>query len=254
MKKWMLPLTILLTAVLLIFLGFLPTLAGVLLDCGLKNEVSRYSVHSIAPYISKKDSGLRFTEKLTVMYESEISSIVPALASMTEQQVRLAVEEGIQPYMDAGIIQIHGTAEFHASPYIAISWQDTQQYFLFWSVSLTDTDSNSKYSLTLTLDDETGAILKINYYDQDRLPGDSHWDKSGMLPGRFAQIWLEQAGLQECARPLPTEGNGQQITGVCSDLQTVVYEITDGDKPPIYLYFHVANHGEYLMWLDNTPG
>lgn len=253
MKRWRVPLVMLLTAVMLVSLGFLPALAGVLLDSGLENEISSFCVHSIAPYISNKDSGLRFTKKLAIMYESEISSIVPALASMTEQQVRIAAEEGIQPYVDAGMIRIRGNMEFHASPHIAISWQDSQQYFLFWSVSLTDTDSNGKYSLTLTLDDETGAVLNINYYDQDRLPGDSHWDKSGMLPDRFAQIWLEQAGLRECARLLPPNGNTQQITGVYSDLQTVVYEITDGDDPPIYLYFHVANHGEYLMWLENMP-
>lgn len=253
MKKWTIPLIVLLTVLLLIGLVFLPALAGVLQDAGYVKELSYWPLHSIVPYISEKGSGLDFVEKLAVMHESEISVIVPALASMTQQQVRTVVEEGIKPYVDAGIVKPYGSMDFHVTPYVAISWQDKQQYFLFWIVELTWFNSERKSHMSVRVDDETGAFLSIEGYDLPAFMASPMRDELHTLSDSFARTWLEQVGLWDSTQE-PTAGKGaQQVHGEHPDYYTTVYEISTEEGDPLCICFSVNRDGGYQMWLEMMP-
>ena len=250
MKKWKVPLVVFLTALLLTALGFLPVLAGILQDVGTDKQISHRPLHSIAPFISEKDPHLRFVDKLMILHDEQISAIVPALASMTEQQLRTAVEEGLQPYTAAGILRQDHSMEFHANPYIAISLQDGQQYFLFWTVTLMWADSDIRYTLNLKIDDETGSILDINYYDPGLFPTDAPGNWQYSWQESFAGIWLEQTGLWEQARLLPPEGSAQQVQGWDAGFCPTVYRVSAGAGKTCRICFYATSHGEFMMWLE----
>ena len=253
MRKWIFPLLILLTVLLLISLAFLPALAGVLQDSGVEQTVSHRPLHSIAPYVSEKGPGLLFSDKLTVLQESEVSPIVPALASMTEQQVRTAVEEGIQPYIEAGIVRAFESLEFHAVPYVAISWQDAQHWFLYWDVSLVEVRGDINYSMSVSLDDETGKFLSMHYFNPYAKEEWQTWDENCLPLNQFSQIWLEQAGLWDSVQPVTLDSEFQQIQGAYSGSGIKIYKLCNGVEKPLYIYFSVTDYGEYTMWLESMP-
>jgi len=253
MRKWIVLLLFLITVLLLISVAFLPALAGVLQDAGTQKTVSHRPLHSIAPYISENGSGLFVEDKLKILQESEISSIVPAMASMTEEQVRTAVEARLQPYIQASIVRSFASWEFYATPYVAISWKNASHWFLFWEVSLVDVSDGIQQSLTVTVDDETGVFLQIHYYDPFALE-DWHQLEDASLPlMQFSQIWLEQAGLWESARQLTPDSEGQQIQSMHPGTRQVVYVFTDGAEHLLYINFSVSGYGEYTMWIESMP-
>lgn len=253
MKKWMFPLLLLLTILLLISFAFLPALAGMLQDAGVEKTVSNRPLHSIVPYISENGSGLLVSDKLKILQESEISSIVPAMASLDEQQVRTAVETGIQPYVEAGIMRPLEAWEFYATPYVAISWVDAQRWFLFWDVSLIDVSDEIQRSLTVTVDDETGKFLMLQYFDPYAKEDLQLWNENCPSLRQFSQIWLEQAGLWDNVRLVTSDPDSQQMQGMYTGMRIAVYAL-DGDvKNPLRIHFSVSSYGEYTMWIESMP-
>ena len=248
MRKWTISLMLLFGVLLLIFFAFLPALAGVLQDAGVEKKLSYRPLHSIAPYISENGSGLEFVEKIAFMNECEISSVVPALAAMTPEQVRDAAENGLQPYVDAGIMRLHEGMDFHATPHVAISLQDGQRYFLFWEVRLFWLDNDGKSNLSVRIDDETGEILHIDGYVHDLFADGPGEEMQNVYSESFARIWLEQAGLWEKAKLASHET--EQFMG---ETQPVRYEILEGVDKPLFICFCVTNYGEYMMWIENMP-
>ena len=251
MRKWMFPLLLLLTVLLLISFAFLPALAGRLQDARAQKTVSSRPLHSIVPYISENGSGLLVSDKLKILQESEISSIVPAMASLDEQQVRAAVEAGIQPYVEAGIMRPFVFWEFHATPYVTISWQDASHWFVFWDVSLVVVSDEIQQSLNVTLDDETGKFLMLQYLDPCAKEDLQSWDENCLQLRQFSQIWLEQAGLWDSASPVTSETESQQVQGMYPGMCIAVYALDGGVKGPIHITFSVSGYGEYTMWIES---
>ena len=253
MRKWMFPLVLLLTVFLLTSFAFLPILAGVLQDAGVEKTVSHRPLHSIVPYISENGSGLLVSDKLKILQESAISSIVPAMASLDEQQVRAAVEAGIQPYVKAGIMRSFEAWEFHASPYVTINWQDASHWFLFWDVSLVDVSNEFQQSLNVTLDDETGKFLMLQYSDPYTKEDLQLWDESYLSLNQFSQIWLEQAGLWDIAQLVTSDSGSQQVQEMHPGMRVAVYTLNEGVKSPLRIHFSVSGYGEYTMWSESMP-
>ena len=252
MRKWMFPLLLLLTVLLLISFAFLPAIAGMLQDAGVEKTVSNCPLHSIVPYLSENGSGLLISDKLKILQESEISSIVPAMASLDEQQVRAAVEAGIQPYVEAGIMRPFEVWEFHAMPYVTINWQDASHWFLFWDVNLIDVSNEIQQSLTVTVDDETGKLLMLQYFDPYAKEELQLWDENYLPLNQFSQIWLEQAGLWDSAQLVNGDSESQQVQGM-PGMRAVVYTLTDGVKSPLRIHFSVSSYSEYTMWIESMP-
>ena len=253
MRKWIFPLLLLLTVLLLISFAFLPALAGMLQDVGVEKTVSNRPLHSIVPYISENGSGLLLVDKLKILQESEISSIVPAMASLDERQVRAAVESGIQPYVEAGVMRSFESWEFQAMPCVAISWQDAQRWFVFWSVSLVEVSGDTQYSLYVRIDDETGAFLGMEYYDPSAVEEWQLWDENCPPLSQFSQIWLTQAGLWDSARLVTSDPESQHIQNMRPGTRQVVYVFTDGAEHLLYINFSVSGYGEYTMWIESMP-
>jgi len=253
MRKWMISLLFLFTVLLLISIAFLPALAGALQDTGIQKTVFYRPLHSIVPYISENGSGLPVSDKLKILQESEISSIVPALAAMNEQQVRAAVEAGLQPYIEAGIARNFKSWEFGATPYVAISWQDASHWFLFWDVSLIDVSDESQQSLTVTVDDETGKFLMLQYFDPYAKKDLQLWDENYLPLNLFSQIWLEQAGLRDRARLVTSDPESQQVQGMHPGMRVAVYALNDGYPSSLHIAFSVSGDGGYTMWAKSMP-
>lgn len=252
MKKHKFPL-LLLTALLLVSFAFLPTLAGMLQDAEVAKTVSHRPLHSIVPYISEKGSGISLPSKLRILQECEINVIVPAMASMDTEQVRAAVEAGMQPFFEAGIFRGFEVCEFHATPYVTINWQDASRWFIFWDVNLVETSGDIRYSLSVTVDDETGKFLMLQYFDPQALEQWPLWDENCVPLSAFSRLWLEQAGLWESARQVCTESDIQQVQGLHPGVRTAVYALCEDTGHPLQICFSVSGYGEYAMRIENMP-
>ena len=172
---------------------------------------------------------------------------------MNEQQVRAAVEAGLQPYIEAGIARNFKSWEFDATPYVAISWQDASHWFLFWDVSLIDVSDESQQSLTVTVDDETGKFLMLQYFDPYAKKDLQLWDENYLPLNLFSQIWLEQAGLRDRARLVTSDPESQQVQGMHPGMRVAVYALNDRYPSPLHIVFSVSSDGGYTMWAKSMP-
>lgn len=253
MRKWTVPIVLLITVALLISFAFLPALSGALQDAGVEKTVFQRPVHSIAPYISENGTALSFLDKLRIFQKSEFSAFVPALASVDEQRVRAAVEAGVQPYAEAGVACGFEGWEFHAVPYVAISLQDAARGILFWDVGLVEAGDDRMRSLNVIVDDETGKFLALHYYDPNISPDWQLWDEKCLPLSRFSEIWLEQAGLRDSAWQITPAPESQQIQGVNPGMRTEVYGLDSGAESLLCVTFALSDAGEYTMWLESMP-
>lgn len=250
MRKWIAPLLLLAAVLLVVSLGFLPTLTGALQDGADKKTVHYHTLHNVAPTVPEESFGLNFLDKLQILQECEVSSIVPAMASMTEQQLHAAIEAELQPYADAGVIRLFEVQEFQAKPCVAISWQDAQEYFLFWTVSLVGAGSEDPCMLHLQVDDETGKLLAIAYYNPKPLAGQPAVEERRELLERFSQIWLDRTGLRECAQPTASDDAAQQIQGESWDQGKMSYMLSSGIERQLRVNFAFSGDDEYNMWIE----
>lgn len=253
MKKWMISLLFLFTVLALISFAFLPVLASTLQDARVEKAVSQSPLHSIAPYISEKGSGLSVSDKLKILQQSENSPIAPAMASMDEQQVHAAVESALQPYIEAGIVEAFDSPEFQATPIVAISWQDVSHWFIFWNVRLVDVSNDAQRSLYVTVDDETGTFLLMQYFDPFAVEAGQLWEEICLPLNLFSLIYLEQAGLLDRAQAVTSSPESQQIQGMYPAQRIAAYEIHDGAENPPCIYFALSDYGEFSMWLESMP-
>lgn len=253
MKKRMFPLPILLTALLLISFAFLPALAGILQDTGVEKTVSNRPLHSIEPHISANGSGLHFPDKLAILQKCEVSSIVSAMATMTETQVRTAVENGIQQYLETDIIHPFQSWELQAMPYVAISGQDSQRWFLFWYVILSETSDDIQHSLSVRVDDETGAFLTVEYTGPYASVDWTLMDQTSPPLNQFTKIWLEQAGLWYQPLQISSGNESYPLQGSQPGSWITAYEVYEGVEKPLYIRFSLSDYGDPAIWMENMP-
>lgn len=247
MKKWITPLLLLLTVLLLTGLAFLPTVAGLLQDAQSNNAPSSSPLHSITPFPSDKDPDLTVAQKLTILLDCETNTIVPALASMTEGEVQATVLEHLQPYIEAEVFSLWNHIKFFCHPMIAISVQDPSHYLLYWSVSISGvSDDNGKQAISMVVDDETGMLLTIDFY------ADTHAEPTNIKNRleNYARIWLEQAG-QTDAQPIPQTNMGTTIH--IDGVQKIGYQLEANKSTPLYIYFCPTDGTSFYMWFTNMP-
>ena len=239
---------LLLTVLPLILLGCLPAFVSLLQDAETEKVVSYRELHSIAPYIGENGSGLSFPQKLALINACEVSAITPALAAMTDQQVRDTATAGLQPFIDAGLIRAFPSREIQIIPFVAISPQDAQRYCLFWDVRIIDVGTDSFGIVSLYIDDETGMILFMDYSDffsSEDLPSQ---DEADPLLEQFATIWLKQALLWEHAVLCSPDDLPSQY--VYSGQYTIAYKLPEDG---LYIFFTRTDYGGFSMHAEKMP-
>lgn len=202
MKKQLIPISILLTLLLLVALAFLPRFIGRMQDHIIPKEPASVPLLSIDPaFLDRRDS-LTFSQKLILLSKYENMSIVPAMASMTEADVLAAVNQQLQDYVDAGIFPQLSFTKTALHPLVAIDQENPSNYMLYWMAHLSCDENGVYYSMDLEIDDETGKILTLTYTRFEKDASQSLPPLDYPLLEKFSQIYLNQLDLSGFSEPV----------------------------------------------------
>lgn len=162
MKKCITPFFLLLCAVVLFLGARLPKSVAAVQDHVDINQV-RYA--PISEVHLEFDDSLTIKEKLAVKENANSNVPVPAkLCSRTQENILTLAQEALEEYVEAGLLpfdvdvrgQMSDCRAFLAYDYYA------ESSFVFWDLVLSDSEW-SDWVILLTIDDETGTILSIQF-------------------------------------------------------------------------------------------
>lgn len=181
-------LLILLLAALIVFLGAgLPKTVAAWQE---RNDDVSYA--AISPVeLTLKEESFNIVKKLSIFSKGDGLVEVPeAMASKTVEEIRDIFTQTLDRYMQAGLIRDPGAdAEgqiINCIPYLAIDEERAESY-LCWYASLITPEA--MWSLVLYIDDETGTVINVGYYD--RINEQPHPETA--LLG-FSEIYLQGLG------------------------------------------------------------
>lgn len=150
----------LLCAAIVITGAFLPRLvAGARDDATLGKagykmmQPVEFEIHRNIPSLGK----LAMMENLSGAVEIQTSR-----ASMTEQEVRESCRTQLQPYIGAGLMADYKEWQITTRAHLV---QNGQVSGILWTVSILN-DAEGLYCINAVVDDETGALLRIDVSDQ----------------------------------------------------------------------------------------
>lgn len=157
-------LPVLLLAALIIFLG-----------AGLPGKVSAWqdragdiSYAAISPVeLTLKEESFNIVKKLSIFSKGDGLVEVPeAMASKTVEEIQDVFAQTLDRYIQSGLIRDPGAdAEgqiINCIPYLAINEERSESY-LCWYASLITPEA--MWSLVLYIDDATGTVINVGYYD-----------------------------------------------------------------------------------------
>ena len=226
---------VILTLVTLVAGAYFPKAISMFLDWrntgASSNPISsiRFEIAKDIPFLgklalfSKLDSSIELTENK---------------ASMTPEEVMDAVHEGIQPYVDAQLIE-YSEQDVEMHPSMLFQTDRNQDLRgIVWFVNIGGDPSNYTY-LQLVVDDETGKILNISYtYEVLDAP----------LVGTealtaFADIYFNSLEIPEYADFIVPD---LEYAYVGDDANAVRYRFGDAVYGEVNVDLYVHGHGFYV--------
>lgn len=162
MKKWKIPLLILITVVLLVVGAFLPDIASAGQDHVHVAQVGFSEIESLKLDFSNSQSMGALLKKLTLVRDGSFYSVSSSKTKLPREKMEQTVKEALALYYQEELIPYNWTGySFSAVPHLVYNGNDSGIYGIFWVITIHWTDIDD--DLTLFLDDETGLILYIHY-------------------------------------------------------------------------------------------
>lgn len=185
----------LLAAVLIAAGAFLPRLVARWQDSG--NEAGYAPIDPVSLTFNEKPS---IREKISGFSGGEMMEVPEDLASHTPEEIRDIFSQTLDKYIAAGLMQGPGKdgygAEIYCTPYLAFSERTGESSLIWYASKIT---GEAMWSLILYIDDETGTVVSLDYYDLiNKLP-----HQETLLEG-FSGLYLEGLG-EEFAEYDPQE-------------------------------------------------
>lgn len=162
MKKHITPFMLLLCAAALFVGARLPKSVAAVQD---HVEINQVYYAPISEVHLQFDDSLTIKEKLAVKANANTNVPVPAkLCSRTQDNILTLAQEALEEYVETGLLpfdvdvrsQMSDCGAFLAYDYYA------ESSFIFWDLVLSDSEW-SDWVIFLTLDDETGTIITIQF-------------------------------------------------------------------------------------------
>lgn len=238
MGKLKLVLSLLLTIALLAAGACLPRIVAALQDGGSIGQASFADVPSVELQIRQDIPAIG---KLAMIDRlSGTIDISPDMANLTDAQALDAVRQALDPYISAGLIPELSPWNLEPRVLLAQVSDMPQISGIFWSVIITGNEKEF-YSVDLTVDDETGRLLRINFAAEN-------WDTG--LPqedilGLFAEIYftgLDIPDYQDFAtNEMDQYDIGENTTGT-------LYRFVNPDYGEVEVELYVYQHGFYTAF------
>jgi len=160
-------LALVLTVLILAAMALLPGTLGIIRDLLENEKPGSAPMQSVELSIGddRTDEPGYMLRKLALEQRMTTVPIEISRASMTEEEVIAAAQNGMTAYMEAGLFTWFEYSFCAAEAYLGVDPVDESNHSIFWGVSFTaNTDSGQPYqSLFLHIDDETGKILYLDY-------------------------------------------------------------------------------------------
>ena len=183
MKKALIFLTIL----LLLLGGGMPWIVSAVQDNAMLNHSDYSEITAIQLDFSERS----MADKLSLLSHSQPVDITHTQATMTQEEVFVAVEREMAQYEDAGIFQWFEITRRTAQPKLGIDVNDVNHYLVYWTVTYINKKDPSR-SLVVDLDDESGKILSIRYCVYDTYSMDGVWERNRATMDAFTEIYFSQ--------------------------------------------------------------
>lgn len=250
MKRMKTSLLILLTFTILIACASLPVIAASIQDGATVNHSGYSGMKSMKLDIDNEKETIPMVGKLALLSNMETIDIDPAQASMTEEEVLQTAESLMRDYTYAGIFQWFDIAHCSAAPMLGIDLNDANNFLVYWTVSYSSWDDQDQ-SLLLSIDDETGKILCINYDVYGSYSMDGVWERNKMIMHDFVNIFFSQLGLTAAKEYAESTGTGYAYFERDGGVSNALYRIDDAVYGEINMGFYVEGSGGFYLYLPN---
>lgn len=192
MRKWKIPLLLLLTAALIVAGAYLPKVIGDFLERASSEGVGYGEIQSVELELRERNT-LSMLEKVYLAQHSEAIAVSESDTAMTTEQAISAAEAALEPYRDAGLLRgWEGEYTVTARPVLSLD-AVSGLYGYFWCVYLTFGGKEPYSQLNLMIDDETGKIIDIYFWNQEQI---FPYEKQSYYLEAFIQIYMSELGLE----------------------------------------------------------
>lgn len=224
-------LILLLAAAVIVGCAYLPGFVGTMQD-NAENEVRYAEIQALQLQLGNAQRGeLPMLGKLSLLKRGTTMEIAEEDAPMLPDTVLDRSHTEFSRYMDCGLI--HTELDFSkiwATPFLVFSPEDPDVNFIYWSVEVLDSSVNT--SLTLLIDDETGKLLRIDYYTDEwyYAPEEQYY-----LLDTFYNVYMESLDLIEELKARED---------AVSDRETFTEDISTDGSAGIRVRFSDPEYGE----------
>lgn len=161
MRKWKIPLLIVITVVLLAVCAILPAIAAAVQDKGIFNSSGFGEIESLKLDFSDMEV-TPLLQKLALLRDGSFYTVSPNKTRIRQSEIDQLVKDGLAIYYQDELIPYNWQIyEFNAAPHLVYNDADKDTYAIFWVVSIHWPDTGDV--LSLYVDDETGLILHLHY-------------------------------------------------------------------------------------------
>lgn len=247
MHKLKLILILTVTVGLVTAIAFLPQAAAVMQDTAIHGEVKYGDMQTVELHFGteadREPVDIPTFEKLGMMRQP-LYIISDEKASMTQEEVIAAIDTGLAPYYDVGlIVSDWSEAKPSLTPYLA--YGEGSNYCIFWEVVLWGKCDNVYYFLSLYIDDETGKIITIDYMVDDAIIFDIA-DQAYYMT-QFTEIYFDSLELSTSADHLNSEQLVEDISLDLPGRTALRYTFGDAVYGEVSIEFYIHESGFYVQ-------
>lgn len=248
MKKIKLYITVLLTAAVLACGALLPEWAASMQDARALNNSGQRQMRSVNLDIQEQ---IPMMGKLSLIrHHDSAIRVTQRDAAMTEEEAKAAFDAALLAYVQAGLIPSFPREEYVCIPYLFQDPASPQHYAIFWYCYHESKLPQSDY-IHLYLDDATGCVISIKYYNADHSAYAASEIKARL--DVLCQIYFEALGITDhadCQVEQLSRPYGE-YEGIDESVQIRAYVFDDADFGQTRLEFVLFQGGFYTMSPDN---
>lgn len=245
MKKWKIPLVLLLTLALLIAGAILPGIVAAVQDSTTVNQPGLGTIPSIELELTRVQTSCPVLGTLAMIREGQFYSIAESNAAMSTDEAISAVETALAPYYEKELIPYNWSdVGVSATPHLVYHTGNSTFSGILWVISIA-WDSNAHF-LDIYLDDATGKLvyLHFNSAQMDVYTPEAYAEE-------FCAAYFESTGLDDVLDD-PEAYGVESITRYDSGLKlpqdkSIAYSLTSKEYGNLTLRFNVYERGFYLL-------
>ena len=244
---------------LLVLGALLPRAAGAVLDRKTQGRLQYAQIGAVELNVQAAREALPILSKLRLLASSGYFLPYPVdRAAMTEEEVRKAAIEALAPYIKAELICCDvSLLDFGCEPKVIYSDISPEEYNIYWDVWFYGSVDDVYHNVSLTLDDETGMLVLIDYNHNPT--GDNYGGEEVYQPEKaqiFAELFFDGLGEGLLGEFLGCEDTGYSLLwrwGDAKDGEYCIEFCAHGNDTSGAFYLHVYRSADPVSAENDSP-